>query len=374
MADDLRIVLNGVSFEGWKSFALLRGVQQIPSILQVTYADAYPDSLRLQMNYGQTIEAYLGDDKVFTGYITTLSATVAKDEHTISIECKGMSFPALGCIDLRTIPNSQLFISDIVSMTKQLVTPLGKGGIVVKSDTTQPMLSAPSVALNYGETSWSVIDRVAKYTGVVVMEDVDGALLITDVGKNKMASGIIDGSYKSGSGRRSIDDRASEYFVTWSNTDYARGYDAASPIAGSAQDPELLQMGFNTPLFMVGDPAMWSQPIAQKQAIWIAANRYGQGHVLTVTLNSWRDTAGKLWKPNWLVDINCPALKFGQETLVIASVEYSKDKQNGTLCTLTMIPPGGLAPEPISLISGAAAYELYQNGTDLTGSGVANIG
>jgi len=68
----------------------------------------------------------------------------------------------------------------------------------------------------------------------------------------------------------------------------------------------------------------------------------------TVTCDSWRDAAGKLWAPNHLAPIAATVLKLNTASWLIASVQYIRD-ENGQHAQLTMMDPKAFSPEPVVL-------------------------
>ncbi|MGP8002296.1 MAG: phage baseplate assembly protein [Smithella sp.] len=90
-----------------------------------------------------------------------------------------------------------------------------------------------------------------------------------------------------------------------------------------------------------------------QRANWENARRVGRSNVLTLTTDSWRDSAGTLWTPNTIVPISLPALKLQQVNWVIADVSYKRDT-TGTTADLVLMPPRAFLPQPISLLQGFA--------------------
>ena len=76
--------------------------------------------------------------------------------------------------------------------------------------------------------------------------------------------------------------------------------------------------------------------------------RYGRSTVLTLTTDSWRDSAQTLWTVNTSVPVDAPHLGIIKQKFLIAQVRFRRGKA-GTHADLVLMPPGAFAPEPIVL-------------------------
>ena len=67
-----------------------------------------------------------------------------------------------------------------------------------------------------------------------------------------------------------------------------------------------------------------------------------------LTCDSWRDSAGKLWQPNYLATVDLPTLKLSKVKWIIATVTFRKDA-SGTHADLTLMPPDAFSVQPSTL-------------------------
>jgi prophage tail gpP-like protein len=92
------------------------------------------------------------------------------------------------------------------------------------------------------------------------------------------------------------------------------------------------------------------------------ARRVGRSQIITVVVDSWRDAAGNLWTPNWLIPGTLPGMKLTATSWLITNVTYTRD-ENGTHAELTLMPPAAMAPMPEApflndpALSGASNYK-----------------
>jgi prophage tail gpP-like protein len=97
---------------------------------------------------------------------------------------------------------------------------------------------------------------------------------------------------------------------------------------------------------LIGESGMPGQDVALQRALWEKNRRWGRSFSLRVVTDSWRDSAGTLYTPNTLVDLNLPLLKCVDKTWLIGEVTYHLDGSAGTTCELTIMPPEAFSVEP----------------------------
>jgi prophage tail gpP-like protein len=80
------------------------------------------------------------------------------------------------------------------------------------------------------------------------------------------------------------------------------------------------------------------------------ARRIGRSQALSLTVDSWRDSAGMLWTPNNLAPIYLPAAKLTPSTpWLISEVSYILDLEGGTTADIVMMPPEAFTVAPSDL-------------------------
>jgi prophage tail gpP-like protein len=99
---------------------------------------------------------------------------------------------------------------------------------------------------------------------------------------------------------------------------------------------------------IIAESVAGGQDVAAQRARWDMAARYGRSYPVRLTTDSWRDSAGVLYAPNMLVDIDLPSLKLLPKTWLISDVTYKRD-EGGTTCDLTIMPPQAFYQEPVML-------------------------
>ena len=222
-----------------------------------------------------------------------------------------------------------------------------------------------------GETPYQIIESVARYAGYLVYEDVFGSLVLDRIGTSQHASGFtLPGNVEAINGERSVDGRFSTYVVVYSGVDQTADLGGLANRRATILDDTLGEYRLRiivseqiapTP---AGQQTIDNDAIAKQRANWEKARRIGRSQGASITCDSWRDSNGTLWTPNWLATIDAPAADISNATWIIGSLSFRKD-MSGTHTDLILMPPDAFSPEPNPLNLFDA--ELTERAADLAG-------
>ena len=207
----------------------------------------------------------------------------------------------------------------------------------------------PSIAqfnVILGETAYEIIERVCRYAALLCYDDADGNLVLATNGSQKMASGFGEGvNIQEANVTLSMDERFSQYTAVLISTDNLADLGSSGNLLGTVYDQGVPRY---RPRIIVSEQFVNGQPIGKQRAVWERNRRYGRSQRVTLTCDTWRDSAGQLWQPNALAPLNLPSCKLVNLTWVITEVSYIRGSQ-GTRAEVTMMPASALQPEPSSL-------------------------
>lgn len=96
---------------------------------------------------------------------------------------------------------------------------------------------------------------------------------------------------------------------------------------------------------IIVESTMNTTELAQQAIDWEMNRRYGRSKVLQVTIDNWRDSAGKLWEPNTLIPVNIPKMGINDVLWLLAEVTFIKDDQ-GTVAQMVLMPPAAFSVQP----------------------------
>lgn len=339
---DLTLKAGGQVIEGWTSVRVTAGIERCPRDFAVSMTARYPGELEtVTVAPGDPCEVRIGGDLVVTGYIDRLLPTLEAGEHTIQVVGRGKCEDMVDCS--AEWPSNQISNSSILSIAQKLAAPYG---ISVEGigDMGNPV---PRFNVIWGETAYDVIERVARYEALLVYESPSGSLVLSRVGSASHASGFTEGqNVQRAAPIFAADQRYSEYvarMLDFSLADIAGVGDIIETVVDKGIKRHRL-------LYVIaegGDTANYA--ITRQRAEWEAARRAGRSFNVTVTVDSWRDSAGKLWTPNQFAPVDLPTVKVAKQNWVIGEVSYIRDER-GTRADVTLMPPEAFQPAPFLLV------------------------
>ncbi len=354
-SNQVTLLINGKMWSGWTAVRIGRGIERFPSDFEVALTERYPGEAGVLMaEPGQSCVLKIGNDLVITGAIDRHTPGIAPGSHEVRIHgrsrCRNLVDCSAGILpDMTWV--TQVASGPILSIVQQMAKPFG---ISVSSTSAEAQKIAPQFNVNLGETVQEIIDRVTRWGGLLYYDDVDGNVVLAQAGNAKMASGFQQGvNCEVASATFSADQRFSHYIVVWMSTDglvqVRAGVDGSSN--GNSRfvlaDTSLPSIGFR-PHVIVCEQVDQSSDFARTRAVWEMNRRNGRSRAVTITTDTWRDSAGKLWAPNALVNVTAPKLKITNEQMLIGEVTYRLDAA-GTHADLTLMPPAAYGPEPFNL-------------------------
>ncbi|MGP0906913.1 phage baseplate assembly protein [Serratia sp. CY76391] len=350
MSDELTLQVAGKLISGWDQVRVTRSIERLPSEFSLGLMDYYPGSNEKQLvTEGDPCVVRLGDDVVLTGYIDSWSAMISRANHEVYASGRSKCQDLVDCSAIW--PNNVISQATPQQIAQKLAEPYG---IAVNTDVGDLPI-VPQFSLNWGESSQEVIDRMTRWAALLYYDLPDGSLWLTRVGTRRAASGVTMGeNIQAASIQKSRNERFSDYIgVTMTTTPVAEvspnaGYNPVT--AATAQDPEVAKMRYRNRVILV-ESTMSTWAASQQCINWEMNRRYGRSRGLQVTIDSWRDSAGKLWEPNTLVPITIPQFGLQDEYWLLGDVTFQKDSR-GTTAQMVLMPPEAFAVEP---------YQFYNN-------------
>jgi len=342
LSDDLSLILDGSRVSGWTKVRVTRGVERLPSDFEIEMTDLYPGDLeQMSVVSGQSCQVAIGEDVVITGYVDRVRPGIGRDYHRISVLGRGKCEDLVDCS--AEWDGGQISGSNALQIAQKLAAPYG---ITVTSDGNNGP-SIPQFNLMMGETAFEVIERIARYAGVLAYDLPDGNLRLARAGVDSHTSGFTEGqNVEDADFEDAADLRYSEvdcYLLTMQTMGDA-GVNLV-PVA-TARDATVSR---HRKLYIVSEQVQAGRNIAQERANWEVARRAGRSQTVHLLTDSWRDADGLLWTPNVLVPVTLPSLKIPEETfMLISEVTYTLDER-GTHASLILMPPDAFKPEPTIL-------------------------
>lgn len=349
MADQLTLTVGGRALAGWEDIAVTLSCEALPNSFTVRASqkpDAGPNPLAPAanlVNEGDACTVALGSDTVITGYVDAVSPGYDAGGHTVQIAGRGKCQDLVDCS--AEWKGFQISGTNALDVAQKLAKPYGLTVTMVGDAGPQ----VPQFNFGLGETPQEVLELVCRHAGFLYYEDNKGNLVLSRTGSAKAASGFSEGvnvqaaNYTRSANNRYSDYKASAYSVFPSDI----FKDDSGIFLGRSKDPNVKR---NRKLYIV-DSAIGTdiQKYLQQRADWEAARRFGRSRAVRVTVDSWRDSKGKLWAPNTLAQVALPRLGLAPTELLIAEVTFRAAMGTGTTAEVTLMPPAAFQPQPVVL-------------------------
>lgn len=339
-ADDLTIIVAGGAVSGWEEIEVKLNLESFPNSFSIALSSP---SGAIPAKAGDPCAILLGDDLVITGYVDRDANEGSAGSHVLQLVGRGKTCDLVDCS--AEWPSGQLVNGTALDIATKLALPYSIGVELGDGADPGPPIPAPW-ALNFGETGAEIIQRVAQNASLLAYEDSSGKLILGRVGSDVASSGIVYGqNVQAWSVENSMDGRYSAIVCC------AHSMDAYTDFAGSEffdTEPDPNVPRHRQLDIVLESVALDPQEFTIRKAKWEIARRGGRGTMVTATVDSWRDSAGRLWAPNTMVPVVLPGLR-GFDTLCISQVTFRKSSEGGTTADIVAMPPFAFTPAPINL-------------------------
>ena len=344
--DEVTIKTAGVSLAGWERVRITQGIDRMPSDFEVQMGEKN-GSAGVVVQPGNPIEVWIGDDRVITGYVDRYAPSINAEGHSVYITGRGKCQDLVDCAAIW--PSNQIVRTSALDIATKLAEPYG----ITVASTDGSGATVDQLNINLGETSWDIIERVTRYSGLLAYEMPDGALRLSRISATRHPSGATQGvNVQAADAVFAMDQQFSEFRAVFFSFDRFSDIGTGGNRITVVKPKNPLPPGFGgkarfRPRYVISEQSQNGLNLAELRAVWEMNRRYGQSNAVQVTIDSWRDAAGQLWQPNAIMPLDIPACKITGQAWLIASVSFSKDMAGGTTATLALMPPEAFAPEPV---------------------------
>lgn len=329
----------GVTVGGWKTVRVMRGIEQLAGSFQVEMTERFPSAgAQVPLPPGLPVEIRLGDELVLTGYVDQYTTSIAGREHTIRAAGRSKTGDLIDCSAIW--PRQQMVATDIVDLAEKLAEPYG---VEVVGLVGTGLTRLPQFNINKGDTVFEVLEHWNRFSATLCYDDPQGRLVIARAGKERGATGLVEGAnVESASVSWAADQRFSRYVM------YGLGF-SQLPYFGDQQalfskdDPGVGRERYR---YMLAEHQLPYLEVAQLRLDWEVNRRTARGMVVQVRVDSWRNGDGLLWQPNTLVPVSLPTLNVTGQHLLIGDVTYTLD-ESGTHADLVLMDARGFDPQPM---------------------------
>lgn len=347
--------IDGVVLDYFTDVGITRDLAEISASFELSMRDparslqawpyATPDYPFLPpINWGGEAILSIDNESVLIGWVDDVNP-VAGDNPSLSIAGRDKTGDLADCTANPTGPSEYKNL-DLLEIAKRLCKPFGIS-VSADVDVGEPF---KRFTIDKSETVLSALEKGARQRAVLIVSDGIGGLLLTRSGQTRAPGNLIlPGNIISSSGKYSMRERYSDYYVK-GQAERAGGKRQAEPaldvtaqplgdngmaraaprrskpdagfekagvtIQGHARDEEITRY---RPLVSQAK-TQCTAVSAQTQAEWMARVAEGKGTQFSALVKDWRIEGG-LWRPNELALVD-DAYQDVNRDLLISGVEY----------------------------------------------------
>ncbi len=323
---------------------------------------------------GTPLQIMGNGDVMFTGFVDRLQLGFRR--FVVSGRSKTQDLIDCSAIDAGGTGNFQN--QNLLQIAQGLAQPFG-----VRVTTDQQLDQIEDYQLVPGESPFAACERLARPQGLTLSAQYDGSLKITRPGTQRHAGGLFQGQpplrsleadldwshlhspvIVRGQSPTGTDSAALQVEAKGTNADVWGDAPPSTPGAftGAQTTAGVGAGGRYRPLVHVEDSAV-DGATAQTLADARSQREAGEAIKATAMVAGFRDQAGTLWTPGWLVWVESPLLGLCQ-ALMIKRVKFSQHRNGGSTARLELVDPrafGGNAAKGSSP-AGSPASSIWNAG------------
>lgn len=332
--DDVRLLVNGKEFRGWKEVGISAGIERAARDFTLAITDRWPATGAApvrEVKPGDVCEVYIGTDKVLTGYVD--GTPVSYDARSVSVSVRGRSKTA-DLVDCCSPKSGQWRAQTVQSIATALAKPYG---IAVKSQV--PTGTAVSdFQIQQGETIFEALDRLLKPRQIWATDDADGNLVFLKIGAGGWAGAdlVLGDNILAANAELDNKDRFSKYICNGQRAGDDLDYGTVVNEIVATQTDATVHRNRVLVLSHIGHA---TQALCQARVEFEAVYRFARSVATTYTVQGWRTASGALWMPNQTVRVVDRVMGFDDELLIV-EVEYRLTNE-GQRAVLKVAPRAG---------------------------------
>lgn len=324
--------VNGKLYKGWLSVEIISSLLSLARTFAVSATRSRNTSGDLTdgIRAGDSVEIFIGEDKVLTGYV--MKKTISYSSSSINIEISGAS---------KTIDLEQCTMPDGYPLSYKNQTHLQNLQCVCKPygiEVSDEVRNTKKCDFEIKPTE-KIKDAVFSYLKkhmLSVGDDEDGKLVIREPCSSGQASDSLILGKNVLTGKRTTDHNAlySEY------VEVGQATNPTSELPITANQLKATQKNKGISRVRILCNAMSGNATQQeliKQAVTRCAISSGEAETFAYEVHGWRQNDSKVWRINQVISVYDSCLGFTGELLIV-SVRLSKNER-GERTQMTLQPP-----------------------------------
>lgn len=334
--DDITLTVGGVDWTGWESIQASRSVDAMAGAFSLGLADRVQHGgSSLPLAPGMECVLSCGSDTLVSGFIDSVSQSLDAGRHGITVSGRDRSADLVDASAVH-MPGSWKGAS-LMDICMALCSHFGIA-VTLEGNQGQPFTA---FQIQPGESVAEAMQRLLKQRELVAMPDGQGGIRLAKLARETLSTVLREGvNVLSASVTCDASERFSEYIVTGQKQGTDKEFGKACSVKAKVTDEQIPRY---RPL-VIRASQQGGMAYMRQRAQWEMTTRRADGTSVQITVQGWRDSAGKLWAPGVLVPVHVPTLGISQ-SLLIGEVTWTRDS-GGTTTQLTLKDPAAWQPEP----------------------------
>lgn len=336
---DIALTVNGLTYGGWKSMRMSRGIEQIAGSFDLGVSELWPGQRETrQIAPLDECSVSVNGVTVVTGRVDDVAIRHAADAHEVTIAGRDATG---SLVDAAVIHKTGEWTNvKMEGIARDILKPFSIP-LSVHVDTGRAL---QIWALEESESAFECLARLAREKAVLLVSDGNGGLTITRAGKGGRAGGgglelgknILEGALE-----LSFRERFSEYIVKGSGAKGDTSYGRAARLKATVRDA---MVSHHRPLVILDEGVVEIEGL-KRRALWEANVRAGQSIDVAMVVQGWGYPGG-LWQPNTVVHVRDKWLRIDADLLVKHVLFTLDDHGSRTELRLTLPQAFDLIPLP----------------------------
>ncbi len=339
---EVTLFVNGGEFKGWEAVRVMTSIESLVGEFDITANDKWGGQDQpWPIAEEDTCRVEIDGQAVLDGFVDRRSIQLSKDSRSISFSGRdrtGVLDDSSALLDQWTF--KQKTVADIAA---KVCEPFG---ILVTVQDGLKLTKQRKVVVNPGDTAFEVIARAAASSGVLLVSDGAGGLLITRASGERTDDDLVEGkNILAAAVDYEAAERASRYVVMTQvgGSDEASG--GATRIRAEARDEEVRRADR---VLVIRPEVGTTTDYARQRADWEARIRAARSEQVTIMVQGWKQASGRLWPVNALVAVRSPGIGVNGD-MRISEREFKKDN-GGEVTQLRLVRPDAFTPEPQAVV------------------------
>jgi prophage tail gpP-like protein len=345
-ASGVSITVGGSIYSGWQDVRITRDIEAGASDFELEVTERWSGQDQpWQIALFSPCTIAFGSATMLTGYIERYEPSYNKDTHTVRIAGRSKTCDVIDCMpDINGSFNGQT----LDAIARAIASPFGVN-VIVQCDVGAAF---PQAVMEKTETAHSFLEKLARMRQVLVTDDENGNLVLTQAGLGGTATGSLTegGNILEAHARLSCSERYQTYNVLGQQGENFDGGEPQDDIQGSASDSGCQRAR----VFAEHAEVAVNQTLADARAQWRAAHNIARGTEATISTVGWYQDKSKttLWLPNQNVPVVSPMLELDM-SLVTGKVTW-RFGAGGHITEMALMPPNAFLPEPTDANAGSS--------------------